>query len=152
MNWGDIWFLWISRYKSLDVVPFELGALTVWLKHLETRMEHFNGVCLYLFCQEESTNMIQKAVKTISNRPVWKSSNLTILMRRISYLVTTRIGSHALVFCDHIILSRSAAQCSPCVWTLCVFLRSPSLIPGLLWLVSSHMPEPALLTTTEQPC
>ena len=63
----------------------------------------------------------------------------------ILFLVTTRTGQHALMlkkksvflYCPVLQLYLKRSVLVP------VSLRPPSWIPSLLWLVSSHMPEPA---------
>ena len=64
--------------------------------------------------------------------------------------VTTRVGLHAVMPKKHTIFSPLSESLR---FSACLFKTPPPKYLGggvLLWLVSSHMPEPAQLTTTEQ--
>ena len=93
-------------------------------------------------------------MKTGSNLPfccapslfyvVWRiKRQITLIFRFIVlFWATTRIGLHVLILKEH----RSFLTLAP------VSLSPASCIPSPLWLVSSHMPETELITTTEQLC
>lgn len=70
----------------------------------------------------------------------------------ILFWVTTRTGLHALLLKKQYYRTvQCCSTVSPSHWDTLFYLLSlwapPSWIPRLLWLVSSPMPDPALLTT-----
>ena len=75
---------------------------------------------------------------------------LHVFRSLILFLGYYRISLHALALKKHtylfLILCLKRSALAP------VTLSSPPKRHSLLWLVSSHMPEPAQLTTTEQLC
>ena len=82
---------------------------------------------------------------------------LLIFRFMILFWVTASIFLHALMVNKHTSLQCCSSVfplCLKCCFSSCLFKPPPptSKIPCLLWLVNSHRPESAWLTTTEQLC
>ena len=131
----------ILAWRSVCIVPVTLSDLMVTSSRMPMRCWRSSSkVRLHLIPQDVTESEIFRTLL----RHILLFFTFLIL-----FWVTTRIDLHAWMLKKDIRFFRlSSAAVLYSVWNAPVSLRTPSWVPSLLWLVSSHMPDAAPLTTT----